>query len=168
MILALDLSTKSSGYAIFDNYSLVTYGCLTASSNDVIKRIQKIIIDLDNLVLNKYKDTIDKVVIEEVRPEVGSNVTNLHTHKVLMWLQAALEFLLHEHYPKVKVEYMYPSEWRKQCGIKTGRGVKREQLKLEDIKFVKQTFNLNVNDDEADAIGIGFAYVNNHNQQFAW
>lgn len=168
MILALDLSTKSSGYAIFDNCSLVTYGCLTASSSDVIKRIQKIIIDLDNLILNKYKDTIDKVVIEEVRPEVGSNVTNLHTHKVLMWLQAALEFLLHEHYPKVKVEYMYPSEWRKQCGIKTGRGVKREQLKFEDIKFVKRTFNLNVNDDEADAIGIGFAYVNNHNQQFAW
>ena len=61
--LALDLSTKSSGWAVFDDEELVDYGCITASSNDLIKRIQKIIYGLDD-VLEKYK--VDKIVVEEV------------------------------------------------------------------------------------------------------
>ena len=166
MILALGASTKSTGYAIFDDLKLINYGCLTASSTDVIKRIQKIIKELNEKVLSKYD--IEKVIIEEVRPEIANGVNNLRTHKVLMWLQAALEFLLHEKYPKTKIEYVYPSEWRKACGIHTGRGVKRNSLKEADIDFVEQTYNIKVNDDEADAIGIGHAYINNLNNEINW
>ena len=43
MILSLDLSTKSSGIAIFDNdKKLIDYTCITASSTDLVKRIYKI------------------------------------------------------------------------------------------------------------------------------
>jgi len=34
-ILALDLSTKSSGYAVGTDESLEEHGCITASSRDV-------------------------------------------------------------------------------------------------------------------------------------
>ena len=46
-ILALDLSTKSTGYAVYNEDKLVDYGCITASSTDFINRIQKIIKELD-------------------------------------------------------------------------------------------------------------------------
>ena len=166
MLLALDLSTKSSGVAVFDGTKLIHHECITASSTDVIKRIQKIIKELSLNILNKYP--IETVIVEEVRPESMNGVSNLRTHKVLMWLQAALEFLLHEQYPKTKVEYVYPSEWRKACGIHTGRGIKRGSLKDADVAFVEQTYGIHVNDDEADAIGIGYAYVNQLNNEINW
>lgn len=150
--LALDLSTKSSGWAVFDDEELVDYGCITASSNDLIKRIQKIIYGLDN-VLEKYK--VDKIVVEEVRPETG--VQNIKTHRALMWLQGAVAIFVHEKFGKLDIEYLYPSQWRKICGIKTGSGVRRTSLKPKDIEFVKNKYNITVNDDIADAIGIGYA-----------
>ncbi len=159
MILSLDLSTKSSGIAIFDNdKKLIDYTCITASSTDLVKRIYKIINDL-KLFCQKY-DNIDTVVIEEVRPEGNQyGVGNQKTHKALMYLQAALVFFMHDNYPKVKIEYLYPSEWRSRCGLHTGRGIKREELKKADIAFVKRIYNIEVNDDIADAIGIGYAYL---------
>ena len=42
-----------------------------------------------------------------------------------MWLQAMIVLLMHEKY-NLKVEFLYPSEWRKICGIMQGRGIKRE------------------------------------------
>ena len=159
MLLSLDLSTKSSGIAIFDNdKKLIDYTCITASSTDLVKRIYKIINDL-KLFYQKY-DNIDTVVIEEVRPEGNQyGVGNQKTHKALMYLQAALVFFMHDNYPKVKIEYLYPSEWRSRCGLHTGRGIKREELKKADIAFVKKVYNIEVNDDIADAIGIGYAYL---------
>lgn len=159
MLLSLDLSTKSSGIAIFDNdKKLIDYTCITASSTDLVKRIYKIINDL-KLFCQKY-DNIDTVVIEEVRPEGNQyGVGNQKTHKALMYLQAALVFFMHDNYPKVKIEYLYPSEWRSRCGLHTGRGIKREELKKADIAFVKKLYNIEVNDDIADAIGIGYAYL---------
>lgn len=157
MILSLDLSTKSSGWAIFNDEELVDHGCYTSSSTDMIKRIH-IMIDGIQFLLDNYLD-ITTIVVEEVRPEGGYGVGNQKTHKALMYLQAALEFLIHDNYNKrVTIEYIYPSSWRAAIGIKTGRGIKRTSLKEQDIDFVKEHFGLTVNDDEADAICIGFAH----------
>ena len=77
--------------------------------------------------------------------------------------------MVHENFPKTKIEYVYPSQWRSACGIKTGRGIKRESLKEKGIKFVKDTYNIdNINDDIADAIGIGHAYVNELDNEINW
>lgn len=164
-ILALDLSTKSTGWAVYEDAQLVDYGCITASSNDLIKRIQKIVSELIQ-VLNKH--TVVKVIVEEVRPE--EKIQNLQTHRALMWLQGAVAMVLHEIDKNIKMEYLYPSEWRKLCGIKTGAGVRRETVKESDIKFVNKTFGIFVNDDIADAIGIGYAYnqkqLNNTSDEF--
>lgn len=154
-LLAIDGSTKNTGWAIYKDDELVDYGCISASSTDVIKRIQKMILGISE-ILAKYP--IDTIFMEEVRPEgTGYGVGNQHTQKVLMWLQAAFVFLFHEECPKAEIEYVYPSEWRKICGIKNGRGVKRNSAKAADIEFVKDKFGIEVNDDAADAIGIGYA-----------
>jgi hypothetical protein len=68
--------------------------------------------------------------------------------------------MLHDKHPKVKLELVYPGSWRSVCGIKIGRGVKRETLKEADVRFANETYNLSVtSDDEADAICIGHAYL---------
>lgn len=115
-ILGLDLSTKSSGWAIFDNGKLQDYGCITAASDDLIKRIHKIIDGLKN-VLDTHE--IDTIVVEEVRPQGGYGVGNLQTHRALMWLQAALAFVIHDDYNKIHIDYILPNSWRAKVGIKT-------------------------------------------------
>ena len=48
--LFLDLSTKSTGYAISDDKGkLITYGLITASSSNNVSRIQKIQIGIIEL-----------------------------------------------------------------------------------------------------------------------
>lgn len=167
MLLSLDLSTKSSGFAVFDGDKLIQSGCITSASTDMIKRIH-IMTDGIQFLLDNYLD-IDTIVVEEVRPEGGYGVGNQKTHKALMYLQAALEFLIHDNYnKKVKIEYIYPSSWRAAIGIKTGRGVKRTSLKEQDIEFVKEHFGLEVNDDEADAICIGYAQNKKVENEINW
>ena len=103
-VLAIDASTKSTGVAYFDGQQLIDYACITAGSSDLIKRIQKIVHELDTF-LSKYP--ADKIILEEVRPEMG--IQNIKTHRALMWLQAAINFYFHENYPKVEIDYIYPS-----------------------------------------------------------
>lgn len=119
-------------------------------------------------ILEKYAD-ITTIISEEVRPDnIGYGVGNLQTHRILMWLQAAIAFMVHDNFKQVKIEYIYPSSWRASIGIKTGRGIKRTTLKQKDIEFVKEQWNLNVNDDEADAICIGYASVNKIETEINW
>ena len=162
-IMALDASTHSTGIAIFNATKLEHYDCITASSTDLINRIKKIITQLEQ-ILNDNE--VEKIILEEVRPENG--LQNIKTHKALMYLQAAITFLIHERFPKIEIEYIYPNEWRKICGIKTGAGVRRETLKPLDIAFVKKIYNIDVNDDIADAIGIGYAYINKTFNEINW
>lgn len=150
MFLSLDMSTKSSGWSVFENEELIDYGCIVSTSTDLIKRIQVMINGVKD-VLDKYN--IKKIYVEEVRPDVGGK--NLATHRALMYLQAAIEFLIHDYFPYTKIEYIYPSSWRAKCGIKNGRGIKRNVLKEMDKQFVKDHYNIEVNDDIADAICIG-------------
>lgn len=162
-VLSIDASTKSTGWAIFEDNNLKSYGCITASSSDLINRIHKMINELDKILSD---NKIDKIILEEVRPEQG--LQNIKTHKALMYLQAEIVILAHDKYPTIEIEFLYPSEWRKICGIKTGSGIRRESLKPADIAFVKNTYKINVNDDIADAIGIGYAFVNETNNKIEW
>ena len=56
-VLAIDASTKSTGVALFDD-KLIKYTCLTASSNDVIKKNTKRLLRIKCFIGN---ETIDKV-----------------------------------------------------------------------------------------------------------
>ena len=154
-ILSIDASTKSSGWAVFEDSKLIDYGCITSASTDLFKRIH---VMTDSIQEIMKKHNINKICLEEVRPEEIGNRSNLATHKALMYLQGAIAMMIHDNFSKTTIEYLYPSEWRKCCKIKTGRGVVRETVKQRDIRFVEETFGLKVNDDIADAIGMGYAF----------
>ena len=159
-ILSLDLSTKSSGFAIGQNGSLETHGCITASSRDVIKRIIKMRDQLSKIIKN---NKIDKIIMEEVRPEYNS-----HTNKVLMWLQAVIVVTAYEIDSNIEYEFVGASTWRAVLKIKQGRGVKRQALKPQDIQYVQNKYNIQVNDDQADAICIFDAYWQKFDNEINW
>ena len=151
-IIGLDLSTKSTGYCVFEDDKLIEYGCITATSTTLLKRIDKIVNELEEL-LTKHSD-VNKIIMEEVIPSVGKNV---QTWKALMYLQAIFLMLLFKKFNKVKTEFIYPSSWRSKIGIHTGKGITRDKLKAADIAFVKEKYDIDVNDDTADAIGIAYS-----------
>lgn len=159
IVLALDLSTKQSGYALGIDGQLEKHGFISASNNNPIKRIIKMR-DQITKILKIYN--IKKIIMEQVRPEYNS-----HTMKVLMWLQAAIVIAAYEIDPQIQCEFIGASSWRAQLKIKQGRGVKRNQLKPQDIQYVKNKYNIQVNDDEADAICIFDAYWLKQ-QDFNW
>jgi len=74
---------------------------------------------------------IVKIIMEEVRPEYNS-----HTNKILMYLQASVVLMAYEINPKIEFEFFGASEWRAKLKMRQGRGVKREQLKPQDINYV--------------------------------
>ena len=77
-----------------------------------------------------------------------------------MYLQGCIQMMIHQKFKHLQTDFLYPSSWRKVCKIKQGRGVQRKEQKQLDIQWVRQNFNIEVNDDEADAIGLGYAYIN--------
>lgn len=159
-ILTLDLSTKSSGYCIGQDQIIQQHGCITANQKDVEKRIIKMRNQIKKII-EKYNPK--KIIMQEVRPEYNSR-----TNKVLMWLQAAIVIASYEIDPKIQCQFVGASEWRAAIKIKQGRGIKRDQLKPRDIEYVKNKYNIIVNDDEADAICIFDAYCNKQNNQINW
>lgn len=153
VILALDPSTKSTGWSIFTNNSLTAYGVITAGSSNLFHRIDKIIEEL-NEIISKYNPA--EVAMEDVIPEDVKHNNNVFN--ALKYLQG---YILHTLDDNKITEYKFytASEWRSKCGIGTGPGIKRGTLKPQDIAFVKKYYNINVNDDIADAICIGHAYT---------
>lgn len=151
--LAIDASTKSTGVAIYSDQELVHYNCITAGSANLYKRIDKMIEGLEEII-GKYNP--DAVVIEDVIPEDVHNNDNVF--KALIYLQGFIMHLLNDH-KITDITFFTASQWRKKCGIRTGRGVRRSSLKPQDVAFVKTQFNIEVNDDIADAVCIGFAKV---------
>lgn len=164
MLLAIDASSKSTGIAIYDDKkNLIHYDCITSNSTDLMTRV-KIMGNGIAEVLKQYP-TIDRIVMEEVRPDGG---LNMNTYKVLMYVQCAIRMAVHDFNKKIKIEFILPNSWRSKIGIKTGAGVKRMSLKERDIQYVADKYNIQVNDDIADAIGIGESQLFEVSNELNW
>lgn len=156
--LAIDASTKSTGIAIYEDTELKKYFCIVNNSKDVLSRIKYMVDEIEKIYT---EEKVDQIIMEDVLPDNLDNnnekwIRNKNTFKALMYLQAAILLMFH-HYGKNNVELIGASSWRKRCGIQQGGYVQRDVLKQRDIAFVKNHFNIDVNDDIADAICIGWA-----------
>ena len=185
--IAIDASTKSTGIAIFKDTKLVEYKNITDNNKSVLKRIKYMTDSIEDIYKRykntalttqlskaitegKYDSTKVQIVMEQVIPDNLNDAKwtrNQNTFKALFYLQAAI-VLMFDHYD-LEVELVGASTWRKWCGIKQG-GANRETLKFRDIEFVKKNYNIDVNDDVADAICIGHGkiYHEPEPQAFNW
>ena len=65
MFLSLDLSTRSSGFAVYDGKHLMSYGTIKSADKDYLVRANRMADGVKEL-LEKYPD-ISVVVVEELK-----------------------------------------------------------------------------------------------------
>lgn len=165
--LALDQATHYTGWAVYDNKTLIKYGTYKCGDTTFISRAVQLKNWLHNMLVI-WKP--DQVILEDIQLQEkkekrdwnfddGNMVLNVDTFKILAQLQGILECLLYE--LKYEYAYVYPSVWRKSCKIS---GKYRDERKKSAQLRVQEWFDIKVTNDEADAICIGY-YITQKDQR---
>lgn len=141
-VLALDDSTTVTGWSVFDDNNLITYGKYTAPSIDLIDRI---IATEDWLVsmINNWNPNI--VAIEDIQMQ-----KNVQLFKALAKLQGVLQACI----VRQKREYyiIHSQTWKAYCKI---NGKTRTDQKRSAQLIVGELYKIKATQDETDAICIG-------------
>ena len=140
IILSLDLSTRSSGFAVYDGNHLVNYGTIKSKDKDYLVRAKDMADGVRGL-LERYPD-ISVVVVEELKV--------LSNQKVLAMLGILQGMVLRECVGR-DIQLVAPTVWRKPFHLNG----KRTEAKKKAIKLCEQHNLMVNNDDEAEAIIIG-------------
>lgn len=149
-VITIDGSTQKTAIAYFYNGKYKEHQLLDFSKDkDIFSRFESMAKNLWEL-LDSYNPNI--IYIEETYSSV-----NPQTTKILTRLQGVVYAWCMNN--KCYFNTITPSQWRKQLKFTQGKGVKREQLKKQSIKYISDKYNLSVTDDEADAICIGDAIL---------
>lgn len=166
MILSLDMATKKTGYGLLDeNANLYESGVIRTISDEPRERIREVYDAIENIITS---NNITRVVLEDV-PVTSHN--NLKTGKDLCILQGSILALCFKH----NIDYYFyaPSSWRSLVGTYDGtrQGMKREVQKQRAVDKVNEIYNLefvynatetktrHTDDDRAEAICLGLAYI---------
>lgn len=150
-ILALDAATGVTGYAIFDDGDLVSYGTYKVdkdlSSEQRINSVKKWL----QALINEIEP--DFVGLENIQLQTfgSGNTFQVETYRVLANLQGVLIDTLFE--ACIDHDLVYVSQWRKYCDVGDGKG--RENKKKQAQDKVKLWYKQDCTQDEADAICIG-------------
>ena len=144
VILALDVSTTSTGYAIYVGDKLTQYGFFKPKENEWLSRVRKMTEELQEL---KSNYNITTVVIEDT-----FFLRNIKTVKKLCLAQGILLGQL----PEANLIQVFPNTWKKHFGLGKGKATRDEQ-KQTSISVAETMFLIEhgINDDEADAILMG-------------
>lgn len=147
-LLALDQSSRITGWAVFADGGLEAYGKFDAEAvgTDIGKRLKYIKTKV-LVLIEKYQPT--KVLIEDIQMQstVGNNVV---TFKTLAYVQAVLIEALTE--LSIPYELIHSSSWKSTLGIK---GKARAEQKRNAQQWVVNTYSVKPTQDECDAICIG-------------
>lgn len=158
-ILALDQSTHITGWALFEDGNLISYGKWEAKGNHTTIRISDTKNWLDYQISNL---SIDEVCIEDIQLQRNGGMDadgeeNVLTFKTLAQLQGVLKNYLYENGIIYKVVPV--ASWRALSDIK-GRN-RTERKKSAQLK-VEKLYGITANIDSAEAILIGRWAANEH------
>lgn len=167
MILALDMATKKTGWALFNaEGNLLNYGVIRTTKDDAKERMKEIYEEIYRKILEFPK--INVVVFEDVPL---NNHNNLKTGKDLSILQGVVLSLCFEN--ELKYALYNPSAWRSIIGLYNGtrEGMKRDYQKQAAVNKVNEIYGFDfvynetetktrqTDDDKAEAICLGLAYI---------
>lgn len=147
--LALDQSLSSSGWAVFDNKTLIAANTFTVSKTAPMER--RLLEIYKNLTDLYHEYEFEKIYFEDIQLQAG----NALTYKHLAYAQAAI--ILWCGHMNMDWSMSAPSHWRKVLG--GGFGRKRAEQKRYAIDLVEKWYNIEVSSDMADAICIGRAAI---------
>ncbi len=146
-IIGIDASTKCTGMSLFENGKLVEHVVIDLSKEkDSEARM--------SLMMKRIGDILKRWDGHVLFIEDSWSAANVEVTKKLSNILGAIMYVCVE--TGCGFNKFRPSEWRKVIGLPLGKK-KRAELKAEAIQYVKDTYKLDVNDDEAEAICIGEA-----------
>ncbi|MBG9983325.1 crossover junction endodeoxyribonuclease RuvC [Aerococcaceae bacterium DSM 111022] len=148
-IIAFDQSTTATGFCIMEmgTANIIESGVILPKKNDeTIDRVTYTIKRCLNLVRT---NEVAFVFIEGVQVQ-----RNPAVYEVLAKLAGTLEVMLYESGYFVNV--VKATEWRRRVGIKSR---KRAEVKKEAIEMVKEIYDLEVSEDEAEAVLFARAFA---------
>ena len=148
-LLAFDQSTAKTGWAFFDGNQLIDYGLIDKSKmKDAAERMKEMYFEI---VAKISQFDPEVVVVENVQQQVSPATTIM-----LSQLEGMIIGYLYEH--DITVLNSNPPTWRSKLGFKQGGSVKRQDLKAQSVKYVLDTYGIDIkSDDITDAICIGTA-----------
>ena len=162
-IISLDLSTKSSGYAVFIDNKLAGYGLIKSDKEDWRERLYEMGSQLGN-IFDIYKP--NKIYIEDVplNPRGG-----IKTAVMLGAVQGMVYGIGASR--GIQMEFILPSVWRSPLGLFDGsrKGTQRDELKRKSVEKANELFKLDLiykspaskfnQDDMSDAILLGYSQI---------
>lgn len=156
-ILAFDQASITSGWAVFDNDELISYGKWTSEGTHSTERIGQTKYWVASMVEIWHPD---ELVFEDIQlQKFGDGGEAVLTYKKLAHLQGVLKNFAFE--KGIPYRIVSPSTWRAISKIK---GKTRNDKKKNAQLKIKTLYDVSVSQDEADAILIGTWAVHEHNQ----
>lgn len=141
-VIALDNSTQKVGLSIFDDDELVYYILLNFTGANYEDRLLKIANYIEDIIINQWDP--DLLVFEDVQFQ-----SNYATYKKLSMLLGIL--IVSSLNFGVDYQVVSSNTWRSYYQI-TGE---RKEAKERSINLIKTMYNIDVNDDVAEAILLG-------------
>lgn len=153
-ILALDQATYVTGWSVFDDEKLVSFGKFQTSLENEMGRCTEIKSWLISMANNWQPDLIGLEGIQFQETAEGKRAMGVTVFETLAHLQGILMQTCYE--LNIKYDICHTNTWRSYCGVK---GRTRTDKKRSMQNLVKKWYDLSVTDDESDAIGIGKYYA---------
>lgn len=148
-VLALDQSSRKTGFAVFDGTDLVKYGVIDVDRcNDKELRVRSMCEQVMGIV-KRFKPNV--VILEGITVQ-GSVAVAL----LLSQVQGRMIQIAEEHGCRIKIAL--PSEWRRVLGFRQGKDVQREQLKEQATSFIEKSYHISPGEDCCEAICIGLSH----------
>lgn len=156
-LLSLDQSSKITGYAVFEDNKLKTFGKFAVEDNNIDTRLVKIRQKIKDLIEQYH---IDEVVFEDIQQQ--NNISNnVQTFKILAEVYGVVSELLEQE--KIPHSSILAVTWKSLLGIK---GKTRSEQKKNAQNYVFYNYGEKPTQDESDAVCIGLAHIKQH--QCAW
>lgn len=153
-LLSLD-QANHTGYAVFKNKKLTLCGVIDVSKYETY--LEKKIALIENIINIIKQNNIDMIIMEETYM-----TPNVDTYKKLSELQIAIKDFCELNY--IPYEILNSNSWTKRFLYPDKVPAKRSEKKKKVKEKVKELFCIDVNDDIADAVAMGWSYINSNPQ----
>lgn len=145
-VLAFDQASRTSGYSVFEDGKLITYGKFTYDDDDFGVRLMHIRNKVISLIDTHNPD---KIAFEDIQLQ-NNVVNNVDTFKKLAEVFGIIYELVTER--NIPHDIVLASSWKSLLSIK---GRERAEQKKNAQLWVQNTYGVSPTQDECDAICIG-------------
>lgn len=149
-LLALDQASKVTGWAIFEDGKLKSYGKISLDDPNTDIRLVQLRQGIQTLVADY---NIDEVIFEDIQQQ-NNVANNVQTFKVLAEVYGVVSELLQE--IQIPHSTVLAASWKSTLGIK---GRTRAEQKKNAQLYVEQNYGIHVIQDIADAVCIGTHHI---------